>query len=231
MMEHPRAQIITGAWGIAQHYAPLGSGLGTFGGAGAAKFDQSLYEDLGFGRYWWFGKRDYLLDTYWPSALAESGFIGAALLFLAYLAMVMYATHRFRQSMDKARTYWAIAAAGMLYMLLTSATSPAFQDPRLFLLPALMIGLAHGVSRSVSKKDQGVSNSDVSPHRGSKLSGNGRWKPCANRCGRVMTFFVSKQFNYGHCIPSEGEAILVLLRLTVKAERFVTLRLGKGLVQ
>ena len=38
--------------------------------------------------------------------------------------------------------YWLAAAGMMVYMLLLSFTSPAFQDPRLFLLPAAMFGIA-----------------------------------------------------------------------------------------
>lgn len=145
-VEHPRAQIFLGAWGVASDYFPLGAGLGTYGGAGAAKFDESLYRELGFGRYWWFGREDYLLDTYWPNSLGETGFVGAGLLLMAYLALFLYGARKGigKTTPDGARLYWAAATGGMAYMLLLSVTSPAFQDPRLFEWPALLFGVAYG---------------------------------------------------------------------------------------
>ncbi|MBV5336466.1 MAG: hypothetical protein J0653_00165, partial [Deltaproteobacteria bacterium] len=47
-LQQPRAQIFAGAILTAKTYYPLGAGLGTYGGAGAEKFDTSLYDRLGF---------------------------------------------------------------------------------------------------------------------------------------------------------------------------------------
>ena len=148
-IEHPRAQIMSGAWRVAHESFPFGSGLGTFGGAGAAKFDNSLYLELGFGSYWWFGRQDFLLDTYWPNSLAESGFLGALLLALSYLLLLAHAiTAALRAPAGSlAGTYAKACAALCLYTLALSATSPAFQDPRLFLLPAVLVGIAWGAAR------------------------------------------------------------------------------------
>lgn len=147
-VEHPRAQIFLGAFQLALSQFPLGTGLGTYGGAGAEKFDPSLYYSLGFTRYWWFGKQDFLMDTYWPNPIAEMGFFGAAALLLCYLAMFGHAAARAtRASHGPARGYWLAAAGMMVYMLALSSSSPAFQDPRLFALPAIMFGVAAFQSR------------------------------------------------------------------------------------
>ncbi|MCR5866787.1 hypothetical protein [Aquincola sp. J276] len=147
-VEHPRAQIFVGSLNVARQYWPFGSGLGTYGGAGAEKFDLSFYYDLGFGRYWWFGKQDYLLDTYWPNSLAESGVIGALLLGASYLALVLACLRRAVAADDLSRRLWLLAGCGCLYVLFISPTSPAFQDPRIFVLPAMMVGLAHAANRT-----------------------------------------------------------------------------------
>lgn len=141
---HPRAQIFVGAWQTALNYFPLGSGLGTYGGAGAAKFDDSLYLDLGFKSYWWFGKKGYLLDTYWPNSLAETGILGLILLFLSYTTLIVYALKKYINKSNNEKLYWGSAASALFYMLLSSPTSPSYQDPRLFLLPAVLIGIAYG---------------------------------------------------------------------------------------
>jgi hypothetical protein len=148
-IEHPRAQIMSGAWHVAAERFPFGSGLGTFGGAGAAKYDSSLYLELGFGSYWWFGREDFLLDTYWPNSLAEAGFAGALLLALSYVLLLVHAIAASMRAPEgtPARAFAKACAALCLYMLALSATSPAFQDPRLFLLPALLTGISWGAAR------------------------------------------------------------------------------------
>lgn len=146
-LEHPRAQIFSGAWFLADHHFPSGSGLGTFGGAGAEKFDTSLYEDLGFQYYWWFGVEDFLMDTYWPNSIAESGYFGASFLFFSYFLLMVYAVKRSLGERPAVRHYWTTAAALMGYMLLLSFSSPAFQDLRLFIFPAMMFGIASQVSK------------------------------------------------------------------------------------
>lgn len=141
-ISQPRAQILFGAVSVANRYFPFGSGLGTYGGAGAEKYDLSLYYELGFGNYWWFRREDYLMDTYWPNSLAETGYAGALLLLLSYVLLAVHAFIRARQSQSaRARSYWAVACCGMWYLLFNSGSSPTFQDPRLFLLVAVMFGI------------------------------------------------------------------------------------------
>lgn len=149
-IEHPRAQIMAGAWRVAAAHFPFGTGLGTFGGAGAAKFDHSLYLELGFGSYWWFGRQDFLLDTYWPNSLAETGPVGALALLLAYLMLLVHAMAGALRAPvgSAAQRHSGASAALLLYMLTLSTTSPAYQDPRLFLLPAVLVGIAWGAMRT-----------------------------------------------------------------------------------
>lgn len=142
-IEMPRAQLYVGAFQLAHQHFPLGSGLGTYAGAGAAKFDASLYYELGFRNYWWFGKQDFLMDTYWPNPIAEMGLAGAGFLLLSYLALLGYAASRARRGRyGVAHGYWLAAAGMMVYTLVLSVSSPAFQDPRLFVIPAIMFGVA-----------------------------------------------------------------------------------------
>lgn len=147
-LQQPRAQIFEGAMVTAKNNFPLGSGLGTYGGAGAEKFDQSLYDRLGFHRYYWYGKKNYLMDTYWPNSIAETGFVGALALLLSYLLLLLYAIKRsVKELVPAARAYWLSAMAMMAYMLMLSFSSPAFQDLRLFILPAMLFGIASTVSK------------------------------------------------------------------------------------
>lgn len=141
---HPRAELYEGAVTIAKTYFPLGSGLGTFGGAGSAKYDLSLAYELGFGNnWWWYKKEAYLLDTYWPNSLAESGVMGAFFLLLHYLLFAFFSFLKMKSaSSEEARMYWLTSGSSFLWVLLVTPTSPGFQEVRLLFFPALMFGMA-----------------------------------------------------------------------------------------
>lgn len=129
---------------VAERYFPLGSGWGTYGGVGAQKFDQSLFVELGFGRYWWFRRGLFLVDTYWPGVVAETGFAGAASLLLLFLllwgGLFRRCLEALRQGQHVALCATGLAAATLL--LLNSPTSAVLTDPRGALLFWLLIGAA-----------------------------------------------------------------------------------------
>lgn len=152
-VEMPRAQLVIGGVEVANRYFPLGAGLGTYGGAGAKNYDLSLHEDLGFDNYWWFKKEDYLMDTYWPNPMAETGYFGAVFLLLSYLCLLIYPTIKAIKASEKSRPYWLATAAGVLYMLMLSFSSPAFQDPRLFFIPALLFGWSYSKEKNVAENE------------------------------------------------------------------------------
>lgn len=141
-IETARVQIYQGAIALAEQYFPLGSGLGTYGGAGAQKFDQSFYYQLGFANYWWFGKESYLMDTYWANSVAETGVFGAIMLLLSYITLAVHSLIKAIKVRGKAQVYWGFSAVGIIYLLMLSLSSPSFQDPMLAFLPLLAIGIA-----------------------------------------------------------------------------------------
>jgi hypothetical protein len=143
-ISHPRAQQYAAAFLIAKDNFPFGTGLGTYGGAGAEKFDLSLYYEMGFGRYWWFGKQDYLLDTYWPNSIAEGGWIGFVLLLSHYIVLGLYAVRNARnEEHSLAATYWLFAGLGVWFLIVNAFSSPSFQDPRLYFWVAMAMAMAH----------------------------------------------------------------------------------------
>jgi hypothetical protein len=151
MANHPRAQLYIGALQIAKTYFPFGSGFGTYGGAGAANYDLSMFYRLGFGHYWWFKKEDFLLDTYWSNSLAEAGYFGALLLLLHYFLFLLHMVKRlFVSRSTQAKSAWLCAAGSFSWVLMVSPTSPAFQEMRLIFLPALMFGMAVAADKKVS---------------------------------------------------------------------------------
>ncbi|AAZ97743.1 hypothetical protein Tbd_1790 [Thiobacillus denitrificans ATCC 25259] len=143
-IQQPRQVLYIHAVEIADQYAPLGSGLGTFAGAGAQKFDISLYLDRGFARYSWFYKQNVLMDTYWTNFLAETGWAGALLLLALTLLLVAFtAVNSLEKYPSEIRRFWLLAFGGMAFVFLLSLTSPSFQDPGLFLVPGIFLGVAY----------------------------------------------------------------------------------------
>lgn len=152
----PRAQIYQTSVDIAHQYFPLGAGLGTYGGAGASKYDDSLYYENGFNQLWWFRKQGFLMDTYWPNPLAETGVFGAAALLGFYGLMQLFLVVKAFTARPDTRVYWLMSAGGYLSVLQLTITHPAFTDPRLFLLTAVTFGLAVAREREARAADKAV---------------------------------------------------------------------------
>ncbi len=166
---HPRAQLYEGAELLAKTYFPLGSGLGTFGGVGSMKYDLLQYYKLGFAYEWWWNRYEaYLLDTYWPNSIAESGFIGASFLLLHYLLFAAFLVRRvFKAATKQLRLNWLIAAGAFSWILLVTPTSPGFQELLILFLPGIFIANAIVDERKyhASLKDDGIDTKVKVAHR------------------------------------------------------------------
>ena len=128
---------------VAWHYFPLGSGLGTYGGAGAQRFDLSLFSDLGFGNYWWFIQGKFLLDTYWPNIAAESGFFGAVLL-LAFFALMWGALliRAWRSAGSEGYGFAFLGLASVTLLVMNTPSAQTLTDPRGAIVFWILIGAA-----------------------------------------------------------------------------------------
>ena len=138
-----RAILTTKGVEVAERFFPLGSGLGTYGGPGAQKNDLSLFIDLGFGRYWWFRQGKFLVDTYWPCIIAESGFFGAVLLMIFFTLMWGTLLRRAWKSAGTPGSSLGLLAVSALTLLLgNTPSSPMLTDPRGAIVFWLIIGAA-----------------------------------------------------------------------------------------
>jgi len=135
----PRSVLYFDALGIAFNRFPLGSGLGTFGSAASMNFNPALYFQLGFQSFGWFGT-NVLLDTYWAQHIAEPGFLGFA--FFASFVLLAFAFVARRFILDGVQSHFFVVMgfATFCATFLISLTSPAFEDPGLMWMPALLFG-------------------------------------------------------------------------------------------
>lgn len=149
---------------IANEFAPLGSGLATFAGVGAAKFDTSFYLERGFANYWWWDDRNVLTDTIWPNFVAESGWVGLFVIMLIILGLLAYAANQALRAQDaRARQYWLMAFAGQLFTLGNSPTSAAHQNPGLFFFAIVFFGVAYNASRRARRSVCGPDGGRTGP--------------------------------------------------------------------
>lgn len=140
---------------IATEWAPLGSGLGTYGSAGAQKFDQSQFEEYGFGKLWWFRQGLFLIDVYWPSVAAESGFLAAGAWLLALLLVLILVARQAWRDGPSRPIAW-LGAGAMVLMLGNSPTSAALTDPRLTFWLWLLVGAAAAHAMRESRSGEQV---------------------------------------------------------------------------
>jgi hypothetical protein len=143
----PRPVYFFTSFSIANQAFPLGSGPGTFAGAGAGKFNWDLYQKLGFFGYSWFSPM-YLFETYWPHFIAETGWFGFLSYFCFVLGLIWYATRESFAAPDSTlRMYWLVAASGLGYLFMTSLNGPTFEDPTTAFLATVFFGIAYQLSR------------------------------------------------------------------------------------
>lgn len=133
----PRYQLYDGALTFAQHYFPLGRGLGSYGGVGAMKFDLMAYYELGLNTMWWWPKYShYLLDAYWPNALGEGGILGLIFMVAHYLFLLIYFAKKSSEATSKAERHaWFVTIGTFVWILGTTPTSPGFQEILILVFP------------------------------------------------------------------------------------------------
>lgn len=88
----PRSILFKYGIKTANSYFPIGSGFASYGSDMAAKFYSNLYRNYGFELIRGMNPYDFqfLNDNYWPSIIAQFGYIGAVLVVLVLLWFFMY---------------------------------------------------------------------------------------------------------------------------------------------
>ncbi|QLI82550.1 hypothetical protein HZU75_14005 [Chitinibacter fontanus] len=148
-----RVALTVHGYEVAQQYFPLGAGLGTYGGVAAMKFDPSLYDDLGFARYYyWYRQGLFLMDTYWPNIYAEGGLFAAYALLLIFGLILLY-SYQLKTPTIHAKAHRAAAFSILIYMLLNTISSTVITDPKFSWMAWLSFGWAAYLSTPAIKKN------------------------------------------------------------------------------
>ncbi|MCM1285848.1 MAG: hypothetical protein NC213_05260 [Acetobacter sp.] len=89
--ESPRRLFFQYSFKTANTYFPLGSGFSTFASDQAARIYSPLYYQYGFDTIQGMSPNNtaFLSDTFWPMAIGQFGWIGAALYILVYIRLFL----------------------------------------------------------------------------------------------------------------------------------------------
>ena len=160
----PRAIIYGDSINVANQYWPLGSGFGTFASPGSVKFDQSLFDLLGYTSFWWYTTESYLHDSYWAKYIAETGWLGFIIVGVFYLVIVKsivgwFRTDQVRQNAQLLR-YCAFALSGVVVLILNSPTATTLSDVHGGLFGAMFFGIAWQKVIALRGKRSGVKQQD-----------------------------------------------------------------------
>nr|WP_314900881.1 hypothetical protein [uncultured Deefgea sp.] len=148
-----RVALTVHGYEVAQQYYPLGAGLGTYGGVAAMKFDPSLYDDLGFYRYYyWYRQGMFLMDTYWPNIYAEGGLYAAYVLAAIFCLILLFA-YQLKTPTVHARAHRAAAFSILIFMLLNTISSTVLTDPKYAWMAWLSFGWAYYFSTQSVESD------------------------------------------------------------------------------
>ena len=140
-----RTRSYIGSVHIAQAHFPLGSGAATFMSRGARDVYSPYFHATGISGLYGGTESDrrFLMDTFWPKILAQSGAIGG----MAYGAMVLFLVAlALRQLITDPRREAFFAGSILLTIFVSSLATPIFT--RDSVIPVLAVAIAFLVSRT-----------------------------------------------------------------------------------
>lgn len=138
-----RARLALDSIQLAGKNFPFGTGFATFGSALAAERYSPLYSQLGYGSLDGGSKQNpkYLCDTFWPTVISQSGWIGT----VAFLGVVIGLLQiPFQVKQKNPYLLWGMLSI-LVYELISSVAEPAFFNPPvagLMIVFALMVNIS-----------------------------------------------------------------------------------------
>lgn len=141
---------------IAAAYFPFGSGIGTFGSWYSREnysdlyFEYNLYRVQGLQPHF----PDWITDTYWPSILAESGFIGFTIIVLLNLYILLFLFKKNKGSSNDNGFIYITVFFVMVHTLIDSMGEQIYNSAPQFLLISILVGISFGIQQGKIKEKQ-----------------------------------------------------------------------------
>lgn len=145
--DYARYRMFATSIDIARDYFPLGTGWSTYGSYYAAEIYSPVYYLYGIDKHYHLGvaRKLFLTDNYWPTVIAENGWLGffAMLLFILILLVVIQKIYYVNKNA------YAVGILVLFYMMVTTFEETGFAQPVLACL-----GLLMGVVISIADKEK-----------------------------------------------------------------------------
>ncbi|WP_165249046.1 hypothetical protein [Adlercreutzia sp. ZJ141] len=140
--ETARAALLDRSMSIANWLFPLGSGFGTYGCEVSKTAYTSLYYLFGLNLIYGLTPSDpaYLADMFWPTVIAQFGWIG----FATYLVMVIVFVKGVASDARRSKCFFWAAMAIPIYLLVTSTSEPSFFSSYAVYLAFCLVLVARG---------------------------------------------------------------------------------------
>lgn len=144
--ESARSLLTEGGFAVAQDYFPLGSGFATFGSAvtGTEGNYSPLYYRFGYNNVWGLapGYTFFISDTFWPTVVAQLGYVGA----ICYIGAVGITLKLIYDRYKKYGRDATIIIVLFYLVICTTATSAIFAPQWTYLAFVFYLGMKHLVA-------------------------------------------------------------------------------------
>jgi hypothetical protein len=152
-----RFALYAGSVEIARDYAPLGAGLGRYGGWISRQTYSPLYEEYGLDQVHGLSRDNpqFITDTFWPQVLGEVGIGGvvAYAVFLGYVALQLWRFSRLPALSPRMRAVAIGSGLILAHTLVESIASPIFHSPPQIMLIMVAIGGVLSLDASMNDRD------------------------------------------------------------------------------
>ena len=128
----PRDILMRDGIQMAIEHFPFGTGFGTFGSSVAAENYSPLYVELGYEDYYGMSSTDtqFLTDGFWPTIIAQYGFIGAIVFVLVILLFLFWSINKMKKEVNAGFAMLMI----LVYCLVASLAETSFFNPTSLLM-------------------------------------------------------------------------------------------------
>lgn len=124
-----RTALYAGSVLLARQHLPFGAGVGRYGSAGSVSDYSDIYYEFGFNLIYGMSPTytEFIMDTFWPQVLGETGVIGLVGYAAALIAMLRAALARARTSADaRLLPLRVITPMVAVYTMLESLAAPTY---------------------------------------------------------------------------------------------------------
>lgn len=135
---------------IAADYFPFGLGWGSFASYYSGVNYSTAYYLYGLNTHGEIGEntKAFLMDTYWPSVLGETGWIGCILIVFILVILFCKIQSQYRVNLK----YYAAGITGFAYLIVTTFEESGFMQPNLIWIALILGAISANKTLSITRE-------------------------------------------------------------------------------